>query len=247
MALYAIGDLHLHFQTQIKASMQMKDRVWRNHEDVFRKSCAELVQPEDTLVLAGDNSFGKNLSECEQDMQYISALPGRKILLRGNHDHYWDTKKTAALNDRFKGRLFFLQNNFCEYEAYALVGTKGHCFEGPFYLDRKGRILGWDEKNEEKSKDLVKRETDRLIQSFEAARAAGFRKYLMFLHYPPTNILEDDSDFTKLAEEYGAEQVIYAHSHGESRFHDSIQGEYHGIRYSLVSGDYLRWKPQRIL
>ena len=247
MALYAIGDLHLHFQTALKANQQMKDRVWKNHEQKFRQICAEMILPEDTLVLAGDNSFGRTLSECEQDMQYFSDLPGRKILLRGNHDHYWDAKRTHVLNEHFQGRLNFLQNNFYPYEDYALVGTKGHCFEGPFYLDRKGRILGWDEKNEEKSGKLVEREADRLLQSFEAARLAGYRKYIMFLHYPPTNILEEDSAFTKIAEEYGAEQVVYAHSHGESRFHDSIQGEFHGITYSLVSGDYLRWKPQRIL
>ena len=69
---------------------------------------------------------------------------------------------------------------------------------------------------------------------------------LLFLHYPPTNILENESPFTKIAEEYRAEQVIYSHSHGEARFHDSIQGEYNGILYSLVSGDYLRWKPKKI-
>ena len=247
MALYAIGDLHLHFQTELKTNLQMKDRVWRNHEEVFRKICRELIQPEDTLVLAGDNSFGRKLAECEQDMQYIADLPGRKILLRGNHDNFWDVKKTNALNEYYRGKLSFLQGNFYTCEDYALVGTKGHCFEGPFYLDRRGKILGWDEKNEEKSRKLVERETDRLIRSFEAARAAGFRKYLMFLHYPPTNILQDESPFTKIAEEYRAEQVIYSHSHGESRFHDSIQGEYHGITYSLVSGDYLRWKPKRIL
>ena len=247
MALYAIGDLHLHFQSTMKPGMQMKDRIWRNHEEIFRKKCTETVLPEDTLVLAGDNSFGRNLSECGTDMQYIADLPGRKILLRGNHDYYWDAKKTNALNEQYQGRLHFLQNNFFTFEDYAIVGTKGHCFEGPFYLDRRGRILGWDEEKEEKSRKLVERETERLLRSFEAARAAGYRKYLMFLHYPPTNILEEESPFTKLAEEYGAEQVIYAHSHGESRFHDSIQGEFHGIQYSLVSGDYLRWKPKRIL
>lgn len=198
-------------------------------------------------MLVGDNSFGRNITECEQDMQYIEALPGRKILIRGNHDMFWDAKKSDGLNKQFAGRLNFLQNNFYAYEDYALVGTKGHCFEGPFYLDRRGRILGWDEKNEERSRKLVEREMERLQKSFEAARTVGYRKYLMFLHYPPTNILEDESPFTKIAEEYGAEQVIYAHSHGESRFHDSIQGDHNGIRYSLVSGDYLKWKPQRIL
>ena len=69
----------------------------------------------------------------------------------------------------------------------------------------------------------------------------------MFLHYPPTNILEDDSPFTGMAEKYGAEQLVYAHSHGEQRFHDSIQGEKNGVLYRLVSGDFLRWNPAQLL
>lgn len=247
MALYAIGDLHLHFQTELKASAQRKDRVWKNHEEKFRRHCAELIRPEDTLVLVGDHSWGRNLSECEQDLQYIAELPGRKILLRGNHDMFWDAKKTGLLNERYSGILFFLQDNYYSYEDYALVGTKGHCFEGPFYLNRRGRIIGWDEKKEEHSRRLVERELERLRTSFESARRDGFRKYILFLHYPPTNILEEDSRFTHMAEEYGAEQVVYAHSHGESRYYDSLRGEKNGIRYSLVSGDYLRWHPARIL
>ena len=247
MNLYALGDLHLHFRTELKTKFQMKNRVWKDHEQKFQQNCKDLIQPEDTLVLVGDHSFGRNQEECEPDMGYIDSLPGRKILIRGNHDMFWDVKKTEALNEEYAGKLNFLQNNFYAFENYALVGTKGHSFEGPFYLDRRGRILGWDEKNEEKSRKLVDREADRLIHSFQAARNAGYRKYLMFLHYPPTNILEEESAFTRIAEEYGAEQVIYAHSHGESRFHDSILGEMNGIRYSLVSGDYLKWRPYRVI
>ena len=247
MALYALGDLHLHFQTDLKARAQMKDRVWKNHEQKFQRNCSELVKPEDTLVLLGDHSWGRNLEECEADLQYIAELPGRKILLRGNHDMFWDAKKTAMLNGRYSGRRNFLQDNYYAYEDYALVGTKGHCFEGPFYLDRRGRILGWDEKNREHSARLVQRETERLRTSFEAAKREGYRKYILFLHYPPTDILEDDSPFTRMAEEYGAEQLIYAHSHGESRFYDSVLGEKNGVRYSLASGDYLKWKPMRVL
>lgn len=107
--------------------------------------------------------------------------------------------------------------------------------------------MGWDEKEEEHARKLVKREQERLRKSFELAKADGFRKFIMFLHYPPTNILEERSVFTDMAEEYGAEQVIYAHSHGESRFHDSIQGEFRGRTYRLVSGDFLNWKPIRLL
>lgn len=247
MSLYAIGDLHLHFQSELNAPGQLHDRVWRKHEQKFQKYCAQLLTESDTLVLAGDHSWGKNLVQAEADLQYICDLPGRKILVRGNHDMFWDAKKTAALNERYAGKLEFLQGNYYSYQDYALVGTKGFSFEGPFWIDRRGRIVDWDAKAEEHAKKIVARELTRLRTSFEAAKADGYSKFIMFLHYPPTNILEKESGFTKMAEEYGAEQVIYAHSHGESRFHDSIEGEFHGIRYSLVSGDFLRWHPLEVL
>ena len=216
MSLYAIGDLHLHFQSVLKAPAQLHDRVWKNHEEKFRKNCEKLVREDDTLVLVGDHSWGRSLPECALDLAYIRDLP-------------------------------VLQDSYEAYRDYALVGTKGFTFEGPFYLDRRGRIIGWDEEAEIHAKKLIERELQRLRKSFEAAKADGYRKYIMFLHYPPTNILEERSSFTDMAEEYGAEQVIYAHSHGESRFHDSIHGEFRGRTYHLVSGDYLRWKPLKIL
>ena len=247
MSLFAIGDLHLHFQSELKAPGQLHDPVWKDHEEKFRKNCRKLVSAEDTLVLAGDHSWGKNLTQCEEDFRYIAGLPGRKILTRGNHDMFWDVKKTAALNRQFRPELTFLQEGYEVYRDYALTATKGHTFEGPFYLNRSGRIIGWDEAEEAHSKKLVARELVRLRAAFEAAKADGFRKFIMFLHYPPTSILEKRSGFTDIAEEYGAEQVIYAHCHGQSRFHDSIQGSFRGRQYRLVSGDFLQWVPLKIL
>ena len=233
MSLYAIGDLHLAFGSEIKAPMQLMGKVWIDHEKKFKENCARELTDADTLVLVGDHSWGRNLSECGKDLEYICSLPGRKILVRGNHDMFWDAKKTAQLNERFAGKLEFLQNNYYAYGDYALVGTKGYCYEGKDTIEH--------------AEMLVERELERLRISFEAAKADGFRKYIMFLHYPPTNIFERNSGFTKMAEKYGAEQVIYAHCHGEQRFHDSIRGKKRGIRYSLVSGDCLRWHPMKVL
>ena len=247
MSLFAIGDLHLHYKSVLRAPGQLHDRVWKNHEEKFRKNCAKCIGEDDTLVLVGDHSWGKNLEECEPDLQYIRELPGRKVLTRGNHDMFWDAKKTGQLNALYNPQLTFLQDSYETYQDYAIVGTKGFTFEGPFYLNRRGQIVGWDEDAEERSKKLVNRELVRLRKSFELAQKDGYRKYILFLHYPPTSILEERSGFTDMAEEFGAEQVIYAHCHGESRFHDSIQGEYRGRVYRLVSGDFLRWKPEKIL
>ena len=233
MALYAIGDLHLSFQSEVKVPMQTMGKVWIDHERKFRENCLNTVREEDTLVLLGDHSWGKKLADCELDLQYIENLPGRKILLRGNHDMFWEARKTEQLNRLYEGRLFFLQNNYYAYEDYALVGTKGYCYEG--------------KDTPEHAAMLVEREAERLRISFEAAKKDGYAKFIMFLHYPPTNIMERNSVFTKMASEYGAEQVVYAHCHGEARFHDSIRGKKRGIRYSLASGDCLRWHPLRIL
>ena len=246
MSLFTIGDLHLHFQSELKAPGQLHEPVWQDHEERFRQSCGKLIRPDDTLVLAGDHSWGRNLAECEKDLEYICGLPGRKILLRGNHDMFWEAKKTKNLNQQFAGKLFFLQNNYAAYQDYAIVGTKGYTFEGPFYM-RGDKIVGWDTAAESKAIRLIERETERLKASFEAARSDGYSRFIMFLHYPPTNVMERNSVFTAIAEEYKAEQVIYAHCHGRHRFHDSIEGRHHGIMYRLVSGDYLKWMPLQIL
>ncbi len=247
MSLYAIGDLHLHYRSELKAPGQLYGSLWKNHEEKFRKNCGKMIAETDTLVLVGDHSWGRNLYECEPDLQYIRELPGKKILTRGNHDMFWDAKKTGHLNELYNPDLTFLQDSYETYRDYALVGTKGFTFEGPFYLDRRGRIAGWDEEAELHAKRLVERELDRLRRSFELARSDGYSRFIMFLHYPPTNILEERSGFTDMAEEYGAEQVIYAHCHGVNRFNDSIHGEFRGRSYHLVSGDYLRWKPMKVL
>ena len=222
-------------------------KVWKHHERKIEKYVNQMVKPEDTLVLTGDHSWGRKLEECREDLAFIERLPGHKILLRGNHDMFWDAKKTQRLNEAFEGKLFFLQNNFAAYQDYALVGTKGYTFEGPYYLDRWGNVAGWDEEREEQAKKLVAREMDRLRESFRMAEEAGYRKFIMFLHYPPTNILEETSPFTAIAEEYGVTAVVYSHCHGERRFGDSIRGTFHGISYMLVSGDYLDFHPARIL
>lgn len=198
-------------------------------------------------MITGDHSWGKKLSDVKDDFDFIKELPGKKILLRGNHDMFWDAKKTAVLNQEYEPELHFLQNNFYVYQDYALVGTKGYTFEGPFLVNRYGQIISWKEEDELKARRLVKREAERLKASFEAATAAGYSKFIMFLHYPPTSILERDSVFTRIAEEYGAEHVVYSHCHGEARFGDSIRGMYHGIHYHLVSGDYLNFRPEKIL
>lgn len=231
MALWAMGDFHLAFS--VDKPMEVFDPIWKNHEKKIQKYVTKCVKDTDTIVITGDHSWGRNLEECETDLKFIEELPGRKILLRGNHDMFWDAKKTARLNDRFEGRLQFLQNNYYNYGDYALVGTEGYCYEGKDSIEHFLKIR--------------EREGERLRISFDKAKADGYSKFIMFLHYPPTTIGEQESPFTQMAEKYGAEQVIYSHCHGRERYDDSFKGEVNGIMYRLVSSDYLRFRPERIL
>ena len=232
MSLYAIGDFHLAF-SRPEMTMERLSKRWENYVQRIDENYRKLIGPEDTCVITGDHSWGRNLNECGPDLDFIASLPGRKILLRGNHDAFWPVKKTQALNRMFEGRLEFLQNNFCNYEDYALVGTKGYCYEGKDSIEHYIKIM--------------QRELERLLISFNAAKDAGYRKFIVFLHYPPTSMDETESPFTKMAEVFGAEQVIYSHSHGHLRYDDSIKGKFHGITYRLVSSDYLQFQPVRIL
>lgn len=231
MALYAMGDFHLSFS--VDKPMDVFGRVWKNHEKKIEKYCRKRIRPQDTFVITGDHSWGRNLSESERDLAFIASLPGRKILLRGNHDMFWDAKKTNVLNERFAGQLEFLQNNFYTYQEYALVGTKGYCYEGRDSVEHFLKIR--------------KRETERMRVSFEMAAQAGYRKYIMFLHYPPTTVGEQESPFTEMAEEYGVSKVVYSHCHGRDRYDDSFKGYVNGIEYKLVSGDYLKFRPELIV
>lgn len=231
MALYAMGDFHLSFT--VNKPMEVFGKHWHRHVERIWKNWNKKVKDEDTAVILGDHSWGRNLKECAEDLAFIEALPGRKILLRGNHDMFWDAGKTQRLNRQFEGRLFFLQNNFYTYGDYALVGTKGYCYEGKDSYEHFEKIR--------------KRELERLRKSFELAKDAGYRKYIMFLHYPPTSIGEMESPFTEMAREYGASQVIYAHCHGRERYEDSLRGMVDGIEYSLVSSDFLKFCPKKIM
>ena len=192
-----------HLSFAVNKPMDVFGREWKNHVRKIEKYWKKYVKETDTAVITGDHSWGRNL------------------------------EKTRKLNSLYEGRLSFLQNNFYTYEDYALVGTKGYCYEGKDTYEHFEKIRD--------------RELARLQESFEAAASAGCRKFLMFLHYPPTSIGETESGFTRMARKYGAEQVVYSHCHGKARYDDSFHGEVGGIIYHLVSSDYLRFRPERIL
>lgn len=155
MSLWAMGDFHLNF-SQPERSMDPYGKVWVNHEKKIFMNSQKMISPEDTFVVTGDHGWGRRINSCQPDMDFIASLPGRKILLRGNHDMFWNTKKTKQLNEFFNPRLYFLQDNFYSYQAadgkeYALCGTKGICFENLTTYEQFLKLLDRETQRMEKS------------------------------------------------------------------------------------------------
>ncbi|MCU9809486.1 metallophosphoesterase [Paraclostridium dentum] len=229
MSLYAIGDLH--FSTAVNKPMNIFGDNWDNHEEKIINSWKSKVNEEDTVLIVGDTSWAINMNEAEEDLNIIHNLPGKKIYVKGNHDYWWTT--VAKLNKLYDD-MSFLQNNFYQYEEYAICGTRGW-------------ICPNDVKFTEDDEKIYKREAHRLKLSLDAAKKAGFKKTIVITHYPPTNDKLDPSLFTEIYESYGVEKVVYGHLHGKESFKMGLKGIRNEVEYNLVSCDYVDFNLIKIM
>ncbi|KAB3531627.1 serine/threonine protein phosphatase [Alkaliphilus pronyensis] len=229
MALYAIADLHLSNSTD--KPMDIFGSHWFLHHEKIKENWCNNVAIEDTVLIAGDISWAMNIEAAKADLNWINQLPGKKILIKGNHDFWWSS--ITSLNSLYED-IHFLQNNFYTYEDYAICGTRG------WLSPNKTKFTQQDEK-------IYQREVHRLILSLEAAKKEGYSKIIVMLHYPPTNEDFEASLFTKTLEEYNVERVIYGHLHGVDSFKAGLQGIHRGVEYHLVSCDYLDFKLLKLI
>lgn len=225
MSLYAIGDPHLSLNTS--KSMEKFGGSWTGYVDKLIEgfSC---VQPEDTVVLAGDLSWGMSLEQSEKDFDFLNALPGHKVILKGNHDYWWNTasKMTKFFGERgYDFRL--LHNNCLFYENAAICGTRG------WFLD--------EEKGGHNAK-MLNREVIRLETSL---KAAGEREKLVFLHYPPIYQGYQCPEILAVLEKYQVKECWFGHLHGPSR-RLAVTGEHNGTTFELISADHLNFVPKKI-
>lgn len=227
MALYAIGDTHLSLTSD--KPMDVFGGGWSGYVEKLQSGFAA-VQQEDTVVLCGDLSWGMSLDEARQDFAFLNALPGRKLLLKGNHDYWWNTaaKMKKFFQDNGFDTLEILHNNCYFYGDVALCGTRGW-----FYEEDKG---GHNAK-------IFNRELIRLEASL---KAAGEHEKLCFLHYPPLYQGYRCQEIIDLMERYGVKRCFYGHLHGGSH-RLALCGVRGGVDYQLISADYLRFQPEKIL
>lgn len=228
MALYTISDLHLGFN--VEKPMDIFGVKWKDHCDKIKENWLSKIKEEDMVLIAGDISWSLKETDSKYDLDWINELPGKKIISKGNHDYWWGS--ISKLNKMYEDTKF-LQNNFYVYEDYAICGTRGWiCPGGDKYTSK-------DEK-------IYSREQVRLKLSLEAAKSQGFKKFIIMLHYPPTNEKFEESEFTKIIKEYKVEKVIYGHLHGPVLLGNLLNGYFENVEYILTSADYLDFNPKRI-
>lgn len=228
MALYAIGDLHLCLGAS--KPMDIFGGNWVGYMDKLAEGMS-VITPEDTTVLLGDLSWALGLEGAKADFSWINHIPGRKIILKGNHDYWWSTasKFYKFCQEQGFSDQFILNNNHYEYQDWAICGTRGWFFEE----DVSGQH---DEK-------VFKRELLRLETSL---KSAGDRPKMVFLHYPPKYKGYECPEILELLNKYEVRRCFYGHLHGPSH-KLAMEGLWDGVEYRLVAADFLNFKPFPVL
>ena len=232
MSLFVIGDLHLSLFPGADKPMDIFGPRWFNHVQRLALHWREAVSEEDTVVIPGDISWALKMEDAVYDLDWVAALPGKKIILKGNHDLWWSG--ITRLNQMYDN-MTFLQNDCAKAEGCYICGTRG------WLTPDNEDFTQADEK-------IYRRELLRLESSLQAALRAREEEtpIIGFLHYPPVSDQRRFSAFQQMFEDYGVKDVYYGHVHGEEAFRSCIKGEHHGICYHLVSMDYLNCVPLKI-
>lgn len=227
MSLFVIGDTHLSLSTDKPMDIF---GGWKNYMQRLEENWRSVVQPQDTVIIPGDVSWGMSLEQAKEDFLFLHRLPGKKILMKGNHDYWWTT--VSKMNQFFQENNFttfeILHNNCALYGDVALCGTRGW-----FYEEDRG----------EHSAKIFNRELIRLETSL---KAAGEREKFCFLHYPPLYQGYRCQEIIDLMKRYGVTRCYYGHLHGGSH-RLAVSGDQDGVEYHLVAADYLGFKPELIL
>ena len=228
MALYAIGDLHLCLGAE--KPMDIFGGNWVGYMDKLKQGLS-VIRPEDTTVLLGDLSWALDLDHAQADFAWINAIPGRKIILKGNHDYWWSTAAKFYKFCEANGfeNQWILNNNCYEYGDYAICGTRGWFYE--------------EERSGQHDEKVFRRELCRLEASL---KAAGEREKLVFLHYPPKYKGYECPEILELLRAYGVRRCFYGHLHGGSHGL-AMEGLWDGVEYRLVSADKLNFHPYRVI
>ncbi len=227
MSLFAIADTHLSLGTDKPMDIF---KGWSGYVDKLKENWERAVTDSDTVVIAGDISWGMSLEGALEDFRFIDALPGKKIILKGNHDYWWTTRRKMEtfLSQHEINTISFLHNNTVTVGNIAVCGSRGWFFDAEESADNK----------------VLLREAGRLRTSINLAKETGLEP-VVFLHYPPITQNMVCEEIYNVLLETGVKRCYYGHLHGPSMTR-SINSVRDGIEFALISCDFLAFAPKLV-
>lgn len=231
MKVFAIGDLHLSLYRP--KEMDVFGSHWANHFERISQDWQRRVTDDDVVLIPGDISWAMKLEEAVPDMEAIGSLPGKKIMIRGNHDYWWGS--VAKVNSILCGDSHIIQNNSMVVGEYVFCGTRGWTIplDGP---------LGEDDNK------IYEREKIRLDMSLQSAKKHAGKEIIALMHYPPIYEKHTTTEFSEMFSSYGVSQVVFGHLHGEILMQTHLMDIKVGnVNYNLVSADYLDFRLLQIV
>ena len=228
MSLYAIADLHLSLSSGKPMNIFPG---WDNHVERLEKNWQATVSPDDTVVVPGDISWAINFEEAKADFDFINRLNGHKVIMKGNHDYWWNSmaKMNRFLEENGFDTITIVHNNYYPYGEYGICGTRGWIKDTEEPADAK----------------VLAREAGRLEASIKAALVGG-KKPIVFLHYPPIFANDYNREILDVLFRYDIKTCYYGHLHGNAHRY-AVCGEVDGINYQLIAGDFVQFCPKLIM
>ena len=237
MSLFVLADLHL-CQGNPEKTMSIFSG-WKDYQERIEKHWLELITDDDTVVLPGDISWGMSLAEAAPDFHFIERLPGKKIIIKGNHDYWWTTMKKMEEYFASKGfnNLEFVRTNVLEAEGCLITGTRG------WMIETRDAIEGSD------NRKIYEREKLRIKMCIDVINEADpdhAKKHILMIHYPPVTANQEFTEFAEMISSGGIDICVYGHLHGKAH-KKAFEGDFGGCRFICTSADYVGFKPVRIV
>ena len=226
MKIFAISDLHL--SSSGEKPMDIFGEHWKNHDQQMADNWDSVVKPEDLVLIAGDICWANKFYQAKEDIEWISKRPGKKVLIRGNHDYWWRRESTHKMQQEMPQDIVLLQGTAIIENGIAITGTRG------WRIEEQTKGKG--------SERVMKRELTYLENGLAAIPQDAVCKIAM-LHYPPFEENLQHNEFSKILRKYNTDILVYGHIHGG----DYLEGNINGVKYYLTSADHLNFQPLAII
>lgn len=227
MAIYALADLHLSFGAD--KPMDIFGEKWENYTQKIKDNWQSIVSKDDLVIIPGDVSWATYLSEAYEDFKFINDLPGKKVIIKGNHDYWWTTLK--KMEEFLEGNGFdtikILNNTAIAFENAAICGTRGWSVQ---------------ENNDEADEKIIGREKQRLILTLEEGIKLKKERLIVGIHYPPFDRHGEENGFLEIMRNYNVDLCVYGHLHSYAH-KNAVEGDFGGINLKFVAGDFVDFAP----